>query len=197
MSSLKARSLALKSLSLHELEKLDTSFVFVINNTSPKGNINLTVADGMGNQIGVRVPVANIPYDLSTQATKSSLISNPQLRTLVAKRAILFVHPDHALEFLNTRDAREEHNRLFSMGEIAAIGDSSELESKQAEASGELHPFAMMLANSSEGSDDEQLSQLKGREDEFTEEDYVYIATNSSKEKVKTWAAERANSFKK
>lgn len=193
--SLRKTTLGIKRLTLNQLERMDTSFVYVINNTDPRGNLNLTVADGMGNQVAVRVPVCNIPYDLSTQATKQALLSNPQLRTLNAKGVLLFVDPDAAVELLKTPDARDEHKRLFSVGEIAAIGDeedNSELANVQAEEDGNIHPFAMTMAMVEDGTDEEVIRQLKSREDELSADDYTYIATNSKKDKVKAFAAERA-----
>jgi len=193
--SLKSRAESLKRLQLHDLESMQTSFVWVLNRTNPRGNLNLTVADGMGNQVPVRIPIANIPVDLSTQATKQSLVANPQVRQLVAKGIISLVDPEAAREFLKDPEARAEHQRIYAVAEIAEIGDSemnAELQSVQVEESGELSAFVIQLTLSGDMNEDEVLSELRAREDEMTKEDFLYVTQNSKHEKVKAWAAERA-----
>lgn len=196
MASLKSQSLNLKRTDLHTLEAGNSSYFWVINNIEPRGSINMTVADGMGNQIPVRVPIAAIPVDLSTQATAKSLLASPQVRTMIAKKVLILVDGDAARTFLETPAAQEEHRRLYALSDIAEVGQEgaglNELSQAQAEAEGSLNPFAMSMALASDLSEDEVLRELRSREDELSEADFQYIAQNSKYERVKSWAAEKA-----
>lgn len=186
----------LKPITIHELESSNSSYVWVCNRTSPKGNINLTVSDGMGKSIPVRIPITWIPIDLTTQATKQSLLSNPQFRQLLAKRQIGLIDPNEALEFLNDPEARKENERIYNVGTIDAIGEAQEnnaqVSSAIAESSGDLSPFAMNIAVQNDMDEDEVLRELRNRSDELSKADYLYISQNSRQEKVKAYAAERA-----
>lgn len=194
MSS-KKQALALKQITIHELEASSQSTVFVINNAKPKGNINLTVADGMGRQRNVRVPISWIPVDLTMQITRKSLLEDPQFRTLVAKRVILIIDNDAAREFLKNPDAAEEYARLYAVGPIAEVGaadESAEIENAKALVDGSIDPFVMNILVQRDMSEDDVLRELRNREDDLTKKDFQYIAQNSLHDKVKTWAAEQA-----
>jgi len=194
MSS-KKEALKLKRLTIHELEAANSSFVWVLNNTNPKGNINLTVADGRGRPVNVRVPISWIPIDLTTQSTKNALLEDPNFRTLVAKRLILLIDSAEAIEFLKHGDAAEEHARIYQVGDIAPVGaadENQELEAVKAEAAGDINPFVLNLMVEKTLPEENVLRELRNREDEFTKADYQYIAQNSLHDKVKAWAAEQA-----
>lgn len=195
-SNLRNLSIGLKDVQLFELEGSTSSSVWVVNKTNPKGNINITVNDGMGNKINVHIPVVSIPVDLSMQATKQSLLSSPQLRQIVAKGMIALKDPNAVIEFFKREPAaREEHNRFNSIGDIAEVGDMEEntqLTTTMAVENGEINPFAMAMAVNTDMSEDEVLRDLRNREDEFEKADFQYIAENSKQEKVKAWAADRA-----
>lgn len=196
MSSLKSRAAQLPRITLHNLESGDFSSFWVLNMTNPRGNLNLTVADGMGNQVPVRVPIASIPVDLSNQATKKSLCVNPQVRTLIAKGVLALIEPTAAMEFLKDPEAREENKRLYSLGEIAEIGDTggelNEVQALVAETDGDINPFVLQLVAQTDMDEDETLRELKSREDEMSKDDFQYIAQGSRHEKVKAWAASKA-----
>lgn len=204
--SLKNAVAGLKRLSLHELDRdKENMSVWVLNRTKDvtgsAGAINLTVADGMGGQIQVRVPVANIPVDLSTQATRQNLISSPQVRTLHAKKVIEFIDPEQARTLLaSNADARAENQRLYKLGEVAEVGNSAEindeLQQVEAENAGDLNPFAITMAFEEAMTDEDILMTLRGREDELGEKDFLYLVNNSKHERVKSWAAEKANALK-
>lgn len=198
-ANLKTRTRELKRISLHELEKMDTSYFWVLNLTNPLGHLNLTVADGMGNQVDVRIPLARIPIDLSTQATKRNLVANPQIRTLAAKKVIAFVDPDTAVEFIERdREAADENRRLYALGDFAQVGesqeDNSQLQQTVAEQDGSLNAFAATMALG-DGTDDEVIDMIRAREDELSKMDFEYIAANSKLDRVKAYAAERATSM--
>lgn len=199
--TLKTAVARLKRLAIHEIESSKTGSIFILNNTMPRGALNMTIADGMGGQTSVRVPIAKIPVDLATQATKRNIVSSPQVRTLHAKRVIEFIDEDQARELLNTHpDARAEHARLYAVGEISAIGDADEQAGEvaqvQQEASGDLNPFAVEMAFDENLSEEDLIMTLRGREDELTEADLLYIVSNSKHDRVKAWAAEKANELK-
>lgn len=191
----------LKSVPIHILETSKTGSIYAVNQMNPKGAINLTIADGMGGQSTVRLPVAKIPIDLATQATKRNIISSPQVRQLVAKEAIKFVDEEEARALLASHpEAKLEHKRLYSIGEIAEVGStdevSHEVQQVQAEASGDLNPFAVEMAFDTGMSEEDLLMTLRGREDELQEADFLYLVSNSKHERVKAWAAEKVNALK-
>lgn len=194
-TNLRTSAIELKSIQLFELEASVISSVWVVNKTTPKGNINITVNDGMGNKINVHIPVVSVPMDLSMQATKQSLLASPQMRQIIAKGMISLKDPDAVNAFLKDPAARAEYNRLHSVGDIAAIGDMEEntqLTSTIAVEAGEIHPFAMTMAVNTDMTDDEVLRDLRAQQDELEKKDFQFIAENSTREKVKAWAAERA-----
>lgn len=195
--SLASAVAGLKRLKIHEVESSKTGSIFVLNKANPRGALNLTVADGMGGQSSVRVPIAKIPVDLATQATKRNIVSSPQVRTLHAKNVIEFIDEEAARALLATHpDAKAEHARLYSVGEIAEIGNADEVSGEvaqvQLEADGDINPFAVEMAFDTSLSEEDLLMTLRGREEELKAVDLMYIVNNSKHERVKTWAAERA-----
>ena len=82
---------AIPSLTLSQLEKSDYASVWVFNLSGSsemkefkRGIINISVNDGIGNSISLRIPITWVPVDLTTQVTKSALVMNPQFRRLAS-----------------------------------------------------------------------------------------------------------------
>ena len=75
-----------KIVSLAELERSTESSVYVLNNSVPRGIINFSINDGLGNAVTIKVPITWMPIDLTTQATKASVLSSPQFRRLLSGR---------------------------------------------------------------------------------------------------------------
>jgi uncharacterized protein YmfQ (DUF2313 family) len=187
----------LKSLEIYELEESSQSSVWVVNMTKPAGHVNLTVSDGMGKSIALRILKTWIPIDLTTQATKQSLLANPQFRGLVAKRMLRIVDAKEAREFMKNPDAQAEYEKIYGVGPIAAIGQDpsaggNELSARMNEASGDINPFALNLAVAKDMDDDSVIRELRNRSDEMKQQDWQYLAQMHKSDKVKAFAAERA-----
>lgn len=184
---------ALKIVPLHEAEAHKSSFVYVVNKTNPKGNISIVVPDGMGNQVSVRIPITWIPIDLTTQATKKSLLATPAFRSLVARKYIDLINPDSALEYLEDPEAAKEMARIFKQANVESIGAptennnalSAELELEE----GNINPIAMNIALAKDLEEDDALRLLRTNESSLVKADFQYIAENSTKQKVKDYAA--------
>ncbi len=193
MSSTKKK---LVPITLGELEKSDSSSVWVLNVSNPQGNINMDIPDGMGNRTSIRVPITFIPVDLTTQATKSALLGNPQFRSMLAKKMMMLVTADSANDFLTQPHAAEEQARIYSVGEIAEIGsagsNAAALESLRAESEGTIDPFALNIAMVSDQDEDDIIRQLRTRGSQLKKADWMHISRTSKFEKVKAFAASEA-----
>jgi len=184
-------------LTIGEAEKSDSSSVWVINSSDPKGNINFSVSDGMGGQVVIRVPVTWIPLDLTTQATKATILASPRFRDLLAKKFMTLVSEEYATSVMEQKAAQDEHARLmnYSINEIDKSMMPKAAQTVVAEAMGEVSGFAMNLANSDSLDEDSALNALRGQESVLTKADFQYIAQNSSLARVKEYAAQRVTAM--
>ena len=89
---------AAASLTIAQAEKESGSALWVLNNSGGNckqfGVINVTIPEGNGQVYTIRVPDTSIPIDLTTQATRNAILTNPQFRRLVEKLSLF-----HALRF--------------------------------------------------------------------------------------------------
>lgn len=193
--SLLERARGLKQASIREVEKSDSSSVFVVNNMKVRGHINITVLSALGRPVNVRAQICSVPMDLSQQAVKKYILEAPEFRQLLAKKALLLINEDAAIEFLNTPEGRAEAERVNEIShieEVSSMDDvNAELGIAKSEVDGEVNPYVLQLTVS-EHSEDEALADLRSREQDLTKTDFSYLAANSRHEKVKAWAAERA-----
>lgn len=182
-----------KKLSIQELEASTSSSVWVLNQSNPKGNVAMTMPDGMGGTVVVTVPVTWIPVDLTTQATKKSITSSPTFRRMMITGMLAVISDDDASKLLDTAEARKEADRVYRFVSDVSANESvipQEVKSLQAEVSGNVSGFAMNLATSD--IDEEQaLNMMRGNETSMTEDDFKYIAANSVHARVKSYAASK------
>lgn len=179
-----------------EKEKSSSS-LWVINNSGgsgkQKGVVNISIPEGNGQINTIRVPVTSIPVDLTTQATKNAILTNPQFRRLVQGSMIAICSEQHAAALLSTPEAQEEQRRLFSLG-------YDDLESMQLDApeavkdllnadEGKVGGYAMNLAHNDNGNEDELVSNLRANASTLSKEELKYIVNNSVHAKVKSEAA--------
>lgn len=190
-----SKSSSLTVLTINQMERLDDSSVFVTNMTKPKGNVNFSVSDGTSKRIAVKVPCTFIPIDLTTQATKTSIITSPDFRALVTKGYLRVVDPEEARAFIDSSpEATEEHRRLFRQIEVAAIGGNPETSRVEIESETVLGTINVVAKNviESEMEENDALRILRNNAGDLTAEDWEYVASKSDKAKVKEFAASMA-----
>lgn len=183
-----------RALTLADLEVSKSSSVWVRNNSNPKGNINMTMSDGMGNNIVVTVPVTWIPLDLTTQASKTGIISSPTFRRMLSMGLLTLVSEAEATEVMSDAKAQKEAQRVYSHAREASLDAYAPAEAKvaTAESDGSVSGFAMQLSVASDLDEDQVMTMLRGNESTLTKADFKYIAETSAFGRVKLYCAERA-----
>ena len=182
-------------ITLKQLEQeKDSTALWVVNRTNPRGDLNITMPDGLGGNTIIVIPVTWIPMDLTTQATRDSLVKSPIVRRLVTKGAIGIIDEDQAELIMEAEDAKEEADRVYSVERSIAsdpLLKSPEIEKIEDEQSGKISGFAMNIVGI-ELEEDKVLSMIRNQGDVLTKEDFEYIATNSVMGKVKEYCAAEA-----
>ncbi len=182
------------SLTLGQLEKSESSSVWVLNNTEPKGNVNITMNDGQGASLVVTVPVTWIPIDLTTQATKTALINSPHFRRMLSINALLLVGDDQAEITMAAANAQKEAGRVYSrVLDLAGAIDVNTMPAAAAkastESSGNISGMAMQLAMATDLDEDQVMTTLQGNASSMSDQDMQYLAENSRFPRVKEYAA--------
>jgi len=181
-------------ISIGESEKDESSSVWVLNSSDPKGNINFSVSDGMGGQVVIHLPVTWIPMDLTTQATKATILASPRFRNLLAQKMIQLVSAQYAESVMTQSTAISEARRVYNRTMHQELDNSnmpSAAQSIVAEGMGDVSGFAMNIAHSDSLDEDSALIALRGQESVLTKADMQFIAQNSSLARVKEYAAQR------
>lgn len=190
----------LKLLTIREAESADDSQLFLLNRMKPVGNVNITVTTENGERRTVVLPVASCPVDATTQATKTSVLSNPDFRRIYAKGGVKIVDTDSAEQlFKNNPKAQEELNRIFDIIDdnssdlgsptISDVAQDSTITSVS--DTDTVSPFIMNLVNRSEQESAEALiSEMRSRLDQLADDELQYVVTQSSSAKLKEWAAD-------
>lgn len=182
-----------KPVTIADLEASKSSSVWVKNNSNPKGNINMTMSDGMGNNIVVTVPVTWIPLDLTTQASKTGIVSSPTFRRMLSMGLLTLVSEAEALAIMSDAKAQKEAQRVYSHAKEVGL-DYAPVEAKIAasESDGSVSGFAMQLSIATDLDEDQVMTMLRGNESTLTKADFKYIAETSTFGRVKLYCAERA-----
>ena len=184
-------------LTIAQAEKIESSALWILNNRGSIGEqfgvVNITIPEGNGQVHTIRVPDTNIPIDITTQATKNAVLSNPQFRRLVHGRMLTIVTEDEANQMLSTPEAQEEQRRLFSIGyeDPAAMRETapSMLKDMVAADEGNIGGYAMNLAHNDNGNEDDLVSSLRTNASTLNVDELRYIVNNSVHAKVKAEAA--------
>lgn len=180
-------------LTLSELENNKMlSSVHVLNVTKPSGIIDLQITEGMGNKVVIRVPVTWIPYDLTTRATKASILASPEFRKLIVKQMITLPTPEKVDEILARPGAQEEVRRAYDVEQSTdLLSDSSNAEVQALLNEDDASGFVMNLVMRDDLDEDSVLNALMGQESSLTEIDLKHVVQNSKFPKVKSYAAQR------
>ncbi len=92
-------------MTLDDLEKSESSAVWVLNKTNPSGLVSFVV-DNNGRRVAVNIPLTWIPFDLATRCTKRSLLESPQFRRIVSAGMIRIIDTRSAEALLDSDDAK-------------------------------------------------------------------------------------------
>lgn len=182
------------SYSLADAASAKETSLWVFNRSNPKGIINITMSDGMGNNLVIQVPVTFIPVDLTTQATRAAILSSPNFRRMVSIGILQIVPEILALKHMETPEAQKEAARVYSLTSENMMSDldiPAEVKTVQAEAGGEVSGFAMQLALAEGIDEDQALNTLRGNESVLQKADYEYLAANSEFSRVKAYCSEK------
>jgi len=185
------------AITINDLEKSKSNSVWVLNATAKPGVqagiVSITVREGNGGSVSVNVPVTKIPMDLSTVATKSALVQNPNFRKAVASRLITIISEEEAQAMIKGNpDYDREYARVNNLNpDSAAIYASApaEVQSMLDANAGDVSPFALNLAALTE-SEDEVLLNMRNNSEALSPSDLKYIASTSTLARVKAYAAE-------
>ncbi len=174
----------------------DSSSVWVINRTNPRGVLNISMPDNLGGSVIMVIPVTWIPVDLTTQATKESLMKSPVFRRLVSGGNIGLIDEEQAQRIMESEDAKKEAVRVYSAVQATeelmnSATSSPEVAKLTQEESGNISGFAMNIVGV-DLDEDQIMTMIRGQEGILTSADYKYIATNSPLAKVKEFCAESA-----
>jgi hypothetical protein len=183
-------------ITIYDLEKSPDMSVWVLNKANPPGNISFSIPDGMGNVIPIRIPITYIPIDLTEQATKQAIISNPNFRKLVSAKFLVLMSHAAALEALESEDAQKEQRRLLQLvNEEPETELPQEIKQVMAATEGNINGFVLSIANTDDVDEDSAMSALRGQAQMLTKEDFQYLLEHMKFQKVKDWAAEQLNNM--
>ena len=187
----------MKYLNISDLESASGSSIWVLNNTeamgTAKGVINFTVFGASnGRPTSVQIPATSIPIDLTTQATFAAITESPDFRRLIIQRMIFIISSEDAQTLLSDPQAQKEQARVYSVLKNAvpfSSGASPEAVAMAGEAEDNVHPIALMIANTDER-DEDSLRNLDMNKSLLAPTDLQYIASRSSNARIKQKAAE-------
>lgn len=188
-----------KFMTLSDLEKSSESSVWVLNNTNPKGMLSFLTDSGMGSVVTLNVPLTWIPFDLTTQATKTSLISNPQFRRVVSGGLLQIVSQEYADSVMQGKDAQDEMRRVFNM---EAVGYTSPNEivpealKPEVESAG-VSGFIIAVATSADLTYEDAIADIRRRAGTLSTQDLTYLQDNSVNDRLKAWAKSELDTLAK
>jgi hypothetical protein len=152
----------------------------------------MTMSDGQGNNIVVQVPVTFIGVDLTTMATKQALISSPTFRRMLAQGLLKLISEEYAMQIMESPDAQKEAERIYNRAQDLTVDGAhmpQEAQRVKSEGDGSLSGFAMNIAMAKDLDEDQVMTTLRNNESTLGNDDWKYIAENSTFSRVKAYAA--------
>jgi hypothetical protein len=169
--------------------------LYILNTSAmpgtPAGAINMAVTESNGKTANVQLPVTNIPFDLTIQATKNAILESPSFRRAHAKRLIAIMEPTDAEKTLATPEGVAEYNRVMNIvsgSEDLLPTASPEVQALVAQEANTVSGLAMMIATAD--NEDEALGQLALQSKALTVDDLRYVAAQSKSARVKQKVAD-------
>ncbi len=184
---------------LSEAEKSAESSIWVFNLSGaaevakdfPRGIINISINDGIGNAIGIKIPITWVPVDLTTQVTKGALLANPQFRRLVSAGVLKIIAEEHALAIISTPEGRKETQKVHANEKFVGELGAEAMNKDNVMAVSEVNAIVMSVATRDDLDEDSCISILEGHEITLNNKDFEYLAKNSRFAGVKDWALSR------
>ncbi|QYW05582.1 hypothetical protein pEaSNUABM25_00226 [Erwinia phage pEa_SNUABM_25] len=102
--------------------------LYVLNRTEPRGNVAFSAVNDLGQPIAVVVPATFIPIDLTTQATKESLMKSTHFRRALNQRQLVILDNDSAENFLRSNPLAKTELRNLSRIDGLIASDLKEIE---------------------------------------------------------------------
>lgn len=195
-STIKHEGLTLNVISVDKAFKEESSSLWVLNRTSPRGVMLINVASIGGRMNTIKIPATFAPIDVTMFETKENLLSSPQFRRQVGLMSIVLVSEKDARELMNLAHVSEEYRRLYpELAEFQTQEQDSRNEATPDHAMPEMednvHPMIQNLIGGAEGYKEEHaLSTLRSRASDFSATDLTYLANRAPWGSVKTWASE-------
>jgi hypothetical protein len=176
-------------MTLDDLEKSESSAVWVLNKTNPSGLVSFAV-DSNSRRIAVNIPLTWIPFDLATRCTKRSLLESPQFRRIVSAGMIRIIDSRSAETLLDSDDARAEQQRVYaSDGVIQQETMSNVPKSIKAQTEAEdVSGFIMNMAFDTDTPFEQSLNEIRRRASNITQNEVKYLAENASNPTLRDWA---------
>lgn len=116
--------------------------LYVLNRTNPRGNVAFSAQNDLGQPVPVLVPATFIPIDLTTQATKESLLKSTYFRRALTTGQVVILENASAEHYLRTNAMAKKEmqnlNRLNDLvaADLGALDDTAEMEEIDLSAGG-------------------------------------------------------------
>lgn len=179
-------------ISIAQAESNSSSSLWVLNTTDRKGASKgvflFTVANGQGRQVTVRVPCTISPVDLSTQATKASILTEPEFRKAITAGVLVILSQEEVDAMFNDSNVREEYARVTGANEFVDNDNKTEAVQSDESTVGATAASIVGIAVEDEG---KAMSILRNNVNNLTKIELEYIVANATSQKIKTYCAER------
>lgn len=184
-----------KRLSVHELRKLESPHVYVMNTSEQSARINLPITTERGPLVNVVIYNTFIPQDLTRQVMKKDLVENVHFMRIVEMGLIELVNEDWAVAELKTRDARDEADRLrleiskSRRGMLAAgVDEDDEAAAPDTSEEAGVNAAVIDVVAREDLSETEKWSNIKRIESRLTDKDWKYIVKKTDADRLKALA---------
>lgn len=123
VNALRSAAISMNSL----LEGKATDPVYIINNSDldgerPKGDVYLTINQANNNPVLINIPSTWVPLDLTSYATRESILTSPDFRRALNNQTLLPISPKVAGEILLTEEAVAEVRSITLRSSMSADG---------------------------------------------------------------------------
>lgn len=189
-----------------------TASMYIMNRTgvngdsdSPRGRVCFSIMGDLGQPATVIVPSTFIPVDLTTQATRDSLLKSSQFRSLLTTGQLVILDNRVAEELL-TEDsrARAEHKRLFNSDFVATLDfdldDNKPSQAPAPDMQDSVKDYSTNMfvnsiiqrCNSGEEDSDAIINAILNQADSLTDADLICISSNVTDSNVQDFCLENS-----
>jgi hypothetical protein len=182
-----------------QAEKEDSSQLYALNKSNPRGNINFVITDISQQKISLQLPVTFAPIDLTNFAMKGDILRHPHFRRLVGKGFIHLVSVESAEAAIsNDRKVAKEVARILDVvegstdlvSEDFAAPLDTQVNAVVPDNSKQINPFAQnIVLRVGTDSVEDLITELDSKEDTLTDADVKFIMDNTSNADMKEWCS--------